>query len=116
MALGSWAEDALLGRTRPEAWVPSCRAAAARTIALAVLILRPYVTTTHPTLLVAAHGFPAGRRRQKAVLRMLFDGGGRVLSRAHITHEFLLLSLRFQAASRADKDTEVDISKNCVEE
>ena len=72
------------------------------------------MTTTHPTLLVAAHGFPAGRRRQKVMLRTLFDGGGRVLSRAHITHEFLLLSVRFQAASRADKDAEVVISKNLV--
>ena len=44
------------------------------------------------------------------MLRTLFDGGGRVLSRAHITHEFLLLSVRFQAASRADKDAEVIIS------
>ena len=48
------------------------------------------------------------------MLRTLFDGGGRVLSRAHITHEFLLLSVRFQAASRADKDAEVVISKNLV--
>ena len=40
MALGSWVEDALLGRTRPAAWVPSRRAAAARTTAVAVLILR----------------------------------------------------------------------------
>ena len=69
------------------------------------------MTTTHPTLLVAAHGFPARRRRQKVVLRMLFDGGGRVLSRAHITHEFLLLSVRFQDSPRADKDAEVVISK-----
>ena len=45
---------------------------------------------------------------------MLFDGGDRVLSRAHNTHEFLLLSVRFQAASRADKDAEVVISKNLV--
>ena len=74
------------------------------------------MTTTHPTLLVAAHGFPARRRRQKVVLHMLFDGGGRVLGRAHITHEFPLLSVLFQDSSRADKDAEVVISKNCVEE
>ena len=65
---------------------------------------------------MAAHGFPAGRRRQKVMLRTLFDGGGRVLSRAHITHEFLLHSVRFQAASRADKGAEVIISENRVEE
>ena len=47
---------------------------------------------------------------------MLFDGGGRVLSRAHITHEFLLLSVLFQDSLRADKDAELVISKNCVEE
>ena len=50
------------------------------------------------------------------MLRMLFDGGGRVLSRAHINHEFLLRSVRFQAASRADKGAEVVISENRVEE
>ena len=50
------------------------------------------------------------------MLRVLFDGGGRVLSRAHITHEFLLHSVRFQAASRADKGAEVIISENRVEE